>query len=66
MPKNKTMTDQVESETPAVEKDRRAKVEAIKEAVRTGAYRVDGRSVANSLLRDLLEQEWETKRRHRS
>lgn len=41
------------------ETTRQARVEAIKQAVETGNYRVDDRTLADSLISDLLWQQLE-------
>jgi anti-sigma28 factor (negative regulator of flagellin synthesis) len=41
------------------ETTRQARVEAIKQAVATGNYRVDDRTLADSLISDLLWQQFE-------
>lgn len=41
------------------ETTRQARVEAIKQAVETGNYRVDERTLADSLISDLLWQQFE-------
>jgi anti-sigma28 factor (negative regulator of flagellin synthesis) len=41
------------------ETTRQARVEAIKQAVETGNYRVDDRTLADSLISDLLWQQFE-------
>jgi anti-sigma28 factor (negative regulator of flagellin synthesis) len=38
---------------------RHEKIEAIKQALKDGTYRVDNRALASSLLRDLLGEQWE-------
>ncbi len=44
---------------PSAETTRQAKVDAIKQAVEAGTYRVDDRALAASLLSDLLWEQWE-------
>ena len=44
---------------PSAETTRQAKVDAIKQAVEAGTYRVDDRALADSLLSDLLWEQWE-------
>jgi anti-sigma28 factor (negative regulator of flagellin synthesis) len=41
------------------ETNRQARVDAIKQAVETGNYRVDDRTLADSLISDLLWQQFE-------
>ena len=47
---------------PAQESTREARVQAIKEAIATGTYRIDNRHLADSLLSDLLQAHWEKMR----
>ena len=44
---------------PSAEKIRQGRVDAIKQAVEAGAYRVDDQALADSLLSDLLWEQWE-------
>jgi flagellar biosynthesis anti-sigma factor FlgM len=44
---------------PGIEESRAARVEAIKQAIAAGTYRVDDRELADGLLSDLLREEWE-------
>ncbi len=62
MKENQTSLANEENNESPEGRDRRAKVQAIKQAVSAGAYRVDARSVADSLLTDLLWQQWESQR----
>jgi anti-sigma28 factor (negative regulator of flagellin synthesis) len=44
---------------PPPDAARQAKVNAIKQAVDAGTYRVDNRTLADSLLSDILWEQWE-------
>jgi flagellar biosynthesis anti-sigma factor FlgM len=50
------------NEMSLAEAARAARVQALKRAVAEGTYRVDDRELADSLLNDLLWEEWERKR----
>jgi anti-sigma28 factor (negative regulator of flagellin synthesis) len=58
MIKEKKISLQGNDMLPA-ETTRQARVEAIKQAVETGNYRVDDRTLADSLISDLLWQQLE-------
>ena len=47
------------NDVPPVGINRQAKVDAIKQAVEAGTYRVDDRALAGSLLSELLWEYWE-------
>ena len=47
---------------PAKESTREARVQAIKEAIAAGTYRIDNRNLADGLLSDLLQVHWEKMR----
>lgn len=44
---------------PAPELTRAARIKALKQAVASGTYQISDRALAQSLLRDLLGEEWE-------
>jgi flagellar biosynthesis anti-sigma factor FlgM len=50
------------NEMSLAEAARAARVQALKQAVAAGTYRVDDRDLADSLLSDLLWEQWERKR----
>jgi anti-sigma28 factor (negative regulator of flagellin synthesis) len=49
-------------EGPAKELTREARVQAIKEAIAAGTYRIDDRNLADCLLSALLQAHWEKMR----
>jgi anti-sigma28 factor (negative regulator of flagellin synthesis) len=48
---------------PPAAPTRQERVETVKQAVEAGTYRVDTRALADSLLRQLLWDQWERARR---
>jgi flagellar biosynthesis anti-sigma factor FlgM len=58
MKKNKTAF-QTGNLMPAKESTREARIQAIKEAIAAGTYRIDIRNLADGLLSDLLQAQWE-------
>jgi anti-sigma28 factor (negative regulator of flagellin synthesis) len=62
MKKNQLSSPQTGNDLPAVEVSRVARVKTIKQAVESGTYKIDDRSLADSLISDLLWEEWERKR----
>lgn len=53
---------QTGSDQPLSDADRRARVAAIKRAVVAGTYRCNDRALANSLITDLLWEQWQRER----
>jgi flagellar biosynthesis anti-sigma factor FlgM len=47
---------------PAKDSTREARVQALKEAIAAGTYRIDNRNLADGLLSDLLQAHWEKMR----
>jgi anti-sigma28 factor (negative regulator of flagellin synthesis) len=62
MKKNQLPSPQTGNDLPAVELSRTARVKTIKQAVESGTYKIDDRSLADSLISDLLREEWARKR----
>jgi flagellar biosynthesis anti-sigma factor FlgM len=44
---------------PALESNREARIQAIKEAIAAGTYRIDNGELADSLVSDILWEQWE-------
>ena len=57
--KKKKISSQERNQDSANELNREARVQSIKEAIEAGTYRIDNLSLANSLLSDLLQEQWE-------
>lgn len=60
--KNKDTLFQTGSDQLLSEADRRARVAAIKRAVTAGTYHCNDRNLADSLLIDLLWEQWQRER----
>jgi flagellar biosynthesis anti-sigma factor FlgM len=64
MKKNKISSSPLSGNNmPTTAPTRQEKVEAVKQAVEAGTYRVDTGALADSLLRQLLWDQWERARR---
>jgi anti-sigma28 factor (negative regulator of flagellin synthesis) len=62
MEKKQLSSPQTENNPNISELCRADKVKIIKQAVESGNYKIDDRSLADSLINDLLWDEWERKR----
>lgn len=58
MKKNKKSSEEG-NKMPAIESNREARIQAIKEAIAAGTYRIDNGNLADSLIADLLREQWE-------